>query len=145
MYKQTKLKGFGKEVQNRIIIGTYALSAGYYDAYYSRASKVRTRIMDDFISAFESCDIILSPVAPTPAFRLGENLEDPLTMYLSDIFTLSANMAGIPGISVPAGFSKNHLPIGIQMMARRFDEFSLIRAGYGFEKTRCVVPQFPEI
>lgn len=135
MYKQTKSKGFGPEVQRRIIIGTYALSAGYYDAYYGRASQVRALIMQDFDKAFEDCDIILSPVAPTPAFKIGENTEDPLTMYLSDIFTLSANMAGVPGISVPAALSKNGLPIGIQMMANRFDELSLIRAGYGFEQT----------
>ncbi|THB77334.1 MAG: Asp-tRNA(Asn)/Glu-tRNA(Gln) amidotransferase subunit GatA [Desulfobacteraceae bacterium] len=145
MYRQTKSKGFGQEVQNRIIIGTYALSAGYYDAYYGRASKVRTLIMGDFNSAFESCDVVLSPVAPTPAFKLGENTDDPLTMYLSDIFTLSANMAGIPGISVPAGFSSNRLPIGVQLMARRFDEMSLLRAGYGLEKTMALGPAFPTL
>ncbi|MCG8618399.1 MAG: Asp-tRNA(Asn)/Glu-tRNA(Gln) amidotransferase subunit GatA, partial [Desulfobacterales bacterium] len=135
MYKQTKSTGFGLEVQRRIIIGTYALSAGYYDAYYGRASQVRALIMQDFDKAFENCDIILSPVAPTPAFKIGENTEDPLTMYLSDIFTLSANMAGVPGISVPAALSGNGLPIGIQMMAKRFDELSLIRAGFGFEQS----------
>lgn len=135
MYKKTKSKGFGPEVQRRIMIGTFALSAGYYDAYYGRASQVRTLIMEDFSKAFETCDFILSPVAPTPAFKIGENIDDPLTMYLSDIFTLSANMAGIPGISVPAGYSSKGLPIGIQMMAKRFDEMTLLRAGYGFEKT----------
>ncbi len=134
MYKKTKSTGFGPEVQRRIIIGTYALSAGYYDAYYGRASQVRTLIMDDFSKAFEECDIILSPVAPTPAFKIGENTEDPLTMYLSDIFTLSANMAGVPGISVPAAVSSKGLPMGIQMMANRFDEMALIRAGFGFEQ-----------
>ena len=122
-------------MKRRIMIGTYALSAGYYDAYYGRASKVRTLIMEDFSKAFATCDFILSPVAPAPAFKIGENIDDPLTMYLTDIFTLSANMAGIPGISVPAGFSSKGLPIGIQMMAKRFDEMSLLRAGYGFEKT----------
>ena len=135
MYKKTKSKGFGPEVQRRIMIGTFALSAGYYDAYYGRASQVRTLIMEDFSRAFETCDFILSPVAPTPAFKIGENIDDPLTMYLSDIFTLSANMAGIPGISVPAGYSAKGLPIGIQMMAKRFDEMTLLRAGYGFEQT----------
>jgi len=135
MYKKTKSKGFGPEVQRRIMIGTFALSAGYYDAYYGRASQVRTLIMEDFSKAFETCDFILSPVAPTPAFKIGENIDDPLTMYLSDIFTLSANMAGIPGISVPAGYSAKGLPIGIQMMAKRFDEMTLLRAGYGFEQT----------
>ncbi len=133
MYKKTKSQGFGPEVQRRIIIGTYALSAGYYDAYYGRASQVRTLVMEDFSKAFNQCDLILSPVAPTPAFKIGENTGDPLTMYLSDIFTLSANMAGIPGISVPAGFSSKGLPMGIQMMARHFDEISLLRAGFGFE------------
>jgi aspartyl-tRNA(Asn)/glutamyl-tRNA(Gln) amidotransferase subunit A len=135
MYKKTKSQGFGPEVQRRIMIGTFALSAGYYDAYYGKASQVRTLIMDDFSKAFETCDFILSPVAPSPAFKIGENIDDPLTMYLSDIFTLSANMAGIPGISVPAGFSSQGLPIGIQMMAKGFDEMTLLRAGYGFEQT----------
>ena len=143
MYKKTKSQGFGPEVQRRIIIGTYALSAGYYDAYYGRASQVRALIMSDFTKAFESCDLILSPVAPTPAFKIGENTSDPLTMYLSDIFTLSANMAGIPGISVPAGYSSTGLPIGFQMMARHFDEMSLIKAGYGLEKTLALNPLFP--
>ncbi|MCP4020553.1 MAG: Asp-tRNA(Asn)/Glu-tRNA(Gln) amidotransferase subunit GatA [Desulfobacteraceae bacterium] len=145
MYKKTKSKGFGQEVQRRIIIGTYSLSAGYYDAYYGRASQVRTLIMDDFSKAFENCDFILSPVAPTPAFKIGENIDDPLTMYLSDIFTLSANMAGVPGISVPAGYSSSGLPIGIQMMANRFDELTLIKAGYGFEQALCLESKFPKI
>jgi len=135
MYKKTKSAGFGPEVRRRIIIGTYALSAGYYDAYYGKASQVRTLIMEDFSNAFKTCDFILSPVAPAPAFKIGENIDDPLAMYLTDIFTLSANMAGIPGISVPAGYSSKGLPIGVQMMANRFDEISLLRAGYGFEKT----------
>jgi len=145
MYKKTKSKGFGPEVQRRILIGTYALSAGYYDAYYGRASQVRTLIMEDFSKAFETCDFILSPVAPAPAFKIGANVDDPLTMYLTDIFTLSANMAGIPGISVPAGFSSKGLPIGIQMMADRFDEMSLFRAGYGFEKTIRTGQKFPSL
>lgn len=145
MYKKTKSKGFGLEVQRRILIGTYALSAGYYDAYYGRASQVRTLIMEDFSKAFNACDFILSPVAPAPAFKIGENIDDPLTMYLTDIFTLSANMAGIPGISVPAGYSSKGLPIGIQMMARRFDETSLLRAGYGFENTIQLNNKFPNL
>jgi aspartyl-tRNA(Asn)/glutamyl-tRNA(Gln) amidotransferase subunit A len=145
MYKRTKSKGFGLEVQRRIIIGTYALSAGYYDAYYGRASQVRTLIMEDFSRAFDTCDFILSPVAPAPAFKIGEKTDDPLTMYLTDIFTLSANMAGVPGISIPAGHSSEGLPIGIQMMARRFDEMSLLRAGYGFEQTLCLDRQFPNL
>ncbi len=145
MYKKTKSKGFGPEVKRRIMIGTYALSAGYYDAYYGRASKVRTLIMNDFSTAFNRCDFIISPVAPAPAFKIGENIDDPLTMYLTDIFTLSANMAGIPGISVPAGFSSKGLPIGIQMMGRQFDELSLLRAGYGFEKTIQLDKKFPDL
>ena len=145
MYKKTKSKGFGLEVQRRIIIGTYALSAGYYDAYYGRATKVRTLITEDFSNAFETCDFILSPVAPAPAFKIGEKTDDPLTMYLTDIFTLSANMAGIPGISVPAGYSSKGLPIGIQMMGRKFDEMSLLRAGYGFEQNIGLSKKFPDL
>ncbi len=145
MYKKTKSQGFGLEVQRRIIIGTYALSAGYYDAYYGRASQVRALIMEDFSKAFDACDIILSRVAPTPAFKIGENTEDPLTMYLSDIFTLSANMAGVPGISVPAAISSKGLPMGIQMMARHFDELSLIRAGFGFEQSLGLDAALPEL
>lgn len=145
MYKKTKSKGFGAEVKRRIIIGTYALSAGYYDAYYGRASQVRTLIMKDFSNAFESCDLILSPVAPAPAFKIGENTDDPLAMYLTDIFTLSANMAGVPGISIPGGYSDDGLPIGIQMMANHFDEAALIRAGYGLENALDLNPKFPDI
>ena len=111
MYRSTRSQGFGPEVQRRIIIGTYCLSAGYYDAYYGKASQVRTLIIQDFKKAFEICDVILAPVAPTPAFEIGEKTEDPLTMYLSDIFTLSANLAGIPGMSIPCGFSSEGLAI----------------------------------
>jgi len=134
MYKSTRSKGFGSEVQRRIIIGTYCLSAGYYDAYYGKASQVRTLIMEDFKKAFNSCDVILSPVAPTPAFKIGENVDDPLTMYLSDIFTLSANLAGIPGMSVPCGFSKTGLPIGLQIMGSHFGEEKILRTAYNFEQ-----------
>jgi len=135
MYKKTRSSGFGPEVQRRIIMGTYALSAGYYDQYYGRASRVRSLIMEDFSKAFQDCDIIISPVAPTPAFKIGENVDDPLTMYLGDIFTLSANMAGIPGMSVPCALSSKGLPIGLQLLGKRFDEMSVIRAGYGFEQS----------
>jgi aspartyl-tRNA(Asn)/glutamyl-tRNA(Gln) amidotransferase subunit A len=134
MYKSTRSRGFGPEVQRRIIIGTYSLSAGYYDAYYGKASQVRTLIIKDFKNAFRSCDVILSPVAPTPAFKIGEKIDDPLTMYLSDIFTLSANLAGIPGISVPCGFSSKGLPIGLQMMAKHFEEEKLFKLAYNFEQ-----------
>jgi aspartyl-tRNA(Asn)/glutamyl-tRNA(Gln) amidotransferase subunit A len=134
MYHGTRSLGFGAEVQRRIIIGTYCLSAGYYDAYYGKASQVRTLIIDDFTRAFDTCDIILSPVAPTPAFKLGEKVDDPLTMYLSDIFTLSPNLAGIPGMSVPCGFSKAGLPIGLQLMAKHFNEEMLFKVAYHFEQ-----------
>lgn len=134
MYRSTRSKGFGSEVKRRIIIGTYCLSAGYYDAYYGKASQVRTLIMNDFKKAFEHCDAIVSPVTPAPAFRIGENSDDPLTMYLSDIFTLSANMAGIPGISVPCGFSKDGLPIGLQIMGKHFNEEILLTVAYNFEQ-----------
>ena len=133
MYNRTRSKGFGVEVQRRIIIGTYCLSAGYYDAFYKKASQVRTLIADDFKRAFERCHVILSPVAPTPAFRIGEKAEDPLTMYLSDVFTLSANLAGIPGISIPCGFSREGLPIGVQLMGNHFQEELLYRAAHQFE------------
>ena len=134
MYKSTRSRGFGPEVQRRIILGTYSLSAGYYDAYYGKASQVRTLIIEDFKKAFEICDVILSPVAPTPAFKIGEMVDDPLTMYLSDIFTLSANLAGIPGISVPCGFSSKGLPIGLQIMAKHFEEEKLFKVAYNFEQ-----------
>jgi len=134
MYKSTRSQGFGSEVQRRIIIGTYCLSAGYYDAYYGKASQVRTLIMEDFKKAFNSCDVILSPVTPTSAFKIGENVDDPLTMYLSDIFTLSANLAGIPGMSVPCGFSKTGLPIGLQIMGSHFGEEKILKTAYNFEQ-----------
>ncbi len=134
MYKSTRSIGFGPEVQRRIIIGTYSLSAGYYDAYYGKASQIRTLIIEDFKKAFTTCDVIVSPVAPTPAVKLGEMIDDPLTMYLSDIFTLSANLAGIPGISVPCGFSNDDLPIGLQIMAQHFNEGMLFKVAYNFEQ-----------
>lgn len=134
MYRSTRSKGFGAEVRRRIIIGTYCLSAGYYDAYYGKASQVRTLIMENFKDAFNTCDVILAPVAPTPAFRIGEKADDPLTMYLSDIFTLSANLAGIPGMSVPCGFSREGLPIGLQILGNHFDEETIFNVAYNFEQ-----------
>ena len=134
MFRATRTKGFGPEVQRRILLGTYSLSAGYYDAYYGKASQVRTLIMEDFKRAFEQCDAILAPVTPAPAFKIGANIDDPLAMYLSDIFTLSANMAGIPGMSIPCGFSRDELPIGLQLMGRHLDEGTLIRVAYNFEQ-----------
>ncbi|MGE5256102.1 MAG: Asp-tRNA(Asn)/Glu-tRNA(Gln) amidotransferase subunit GatA [Hyphomicrobiales bacterium] len=134
MYRSTRSQGFGAEVQRRIIIGTYCLSAGYYDAYYGKASQVRTLIVEDFKKAFENCDVIACPTAPTPAFRIGEKVDDPLTMYLSDIFTISANLAGIPAMSVPCGFSASGLPIGLQLMGRHFNEEMLFRVAHNFEQ-----------
>ncbi|MEN8245158.1 MAG: Asp-tRNA(Asn)/Glu-tRNA(Gln) amidotransferase subunit GatA [Thermodesulfobacteriota bacterium] len=145
MYKHTRTGGFGAEVQRRIIIGTYCLSAGYYDAYYGKASQVRTLIRNDFEQAFEACDVILAPVAPTPAFKIGENVEDPLKMYLSDIFTLSANLAGIPGMSVPCGFSKEGLPIGLQLLGKHFDEGSLLKVAFNFEQATDFHKQKPKL
>ncbi len=133
MYANTRTQGFGAEVRRRIMLGTYALSAGYYDAYYKKASQVRALIRRDFDEAFAQCDLIATPVSPTTAFRLGEKLADPLTMYLSDIFTISANLAGIPGISVPCGFSSLGLPIGLQLLGPPFGEAAILRAACAFE------------
>ncbi|MDL2268712.1 Asp-tRNA(Asn)/Glu-tRNA(Gln) amidotransferase subunit GatA [Desulfosarcina sp. OttesenSCG-928-A07] len=134
MYTQSRSKGLGPEVRRRIILGTYALSAGYYDAYYGKASQVRTLIQNDFEKAFEVCDAIVSPVAPTPAYPIGDTIENPLSMYLLDLFTLSANLSGIPGISVPCGFSDDHMPVGLQIMCRHFDESTLFRIARQFEQ-----------
>ena len=145
MYRRTRSRGFGAEVQRRIIIGTYCLSAGYYDAYYGKASQVRSLIIEDFKKAFEQCDVILCPVAPTPAFKIGEKVDDPLTMYLTDIFTLSANLAGIPGMSVPCGFSKQGMPIGLQLMAKHFNEEMLIKVAYNFEQATDFHKKKPDL
>jgi aspartyl-tRNA(Asn)/glutamyl-tRNA(Gln) amidotransferase subunit A len=134
MYMKSRSEGFGTEVKRRIMLGTYALSSGYYDAYYIKAQKVRTLIMQDFLKEFEKVDVILTPVAPTPAFKIGEKNNDPLQMYLSDIFTIPVNLAGTCGISVPAGMSGSGLPIGLQLIGRPFGEEAIIRAGYAFEQ-----------
>jgi len=134
MYKNTRSEGFGDEVKLRIMLGTYALSSGYYDAYYLKAQKVRTLIKDDFDKAFGKFDAIVTPTSPTPAFRIGEKMDDPLTMYLSDIFTVNCNMAGIPGMSMPCGFSSDGLPIGLQILAKPFDEETIFRVAYTFEQ-----------
>ena len=134
MYRKTRDAGFGDEVKRRIMLGTYSLSAGYYDAYYKKASQVRTLIKNDFDSAFASCDVIATPTAPTAAFRFGERVADPLTMYLSDIFTISCNLAGIPGISVPCGLTKDGLPIGLQLLGRTLDEATVLRAARAYER-----------
>lgn len=134
MYKMTRDTGFGAEVKRRIMLGTYALSSGYYDAYYKKASQVRTLIKGDFDSAFDLCDVIATPTAPTAAFRLGEKLEDPLTMYLSDIFTISCNLAGLPGISVPCGFTGEGLPVGLQLLSKQMDEGAILKAAHAYEQ-----------
>ncbi len=134
MYRHTRSKGFGREVQRRILLGTYALSAGYYDAYYGKASQIRTLIMNDFKAAFDKCDVIASPVSPTPATEIGAHAGDPLAMYLSDIYTLSTNLAGIPGISVPCGASRKGLPIGLQLLGGHFQEATLLKTAYNFEQ-----------
>jgi aspartyl-tRNA(Asn)/glutamyl-tRNA(Gln) amidotransferase subunit A len=134
MMSKTRAEGFGEEVKRRIMIGTYALSAGYYEAFYGKAQKVRTLIRGDFAKAFEAADVLLTPTAPTPAFRLGEKTGDPLTMYLSDIYTIPCNLAGIPGISVPCGFSAEGLPIGAQLLADSFREETLFAAAGAIER-----------
>lgn len=134
MYKKTRSEGFGQEVKRRIMLGTYALSSGYYDAYYKKASQVRGLIKKDFDEAFKKCDVILTPTSPTPAFKIGEKTDDPMQMYLSDIFTISANLAGIPGLSVPCGFTKSGLPIGVQFLAGHFAEGKLIQIASAYER-----------
>jgi len=136
MYKQTRDQGFGAEVKRRILLGTYVLSSGYYDAYYLKAQKVRTLIARDFLEAFDEVDVIVTPTSPIPAFKLGERLDDPLQMYLADIYTVTASLAGIPGISVPCGKTRSepHLPVGMQIFAKHFHEARLLRVAHAFEK-----------
>ncbi len=134
MYMKTRQEGFGPEVKRRIMLGTYALSAGYYDAFYGKAQAVRTLIRQDFEAAFREVDLIVTPVTPTTAFKLGEKSEDPLQMYLSDIYTISVNLAGNPAISVPCGFSKEGLPIGLQLIGRPFEEETLLRGAHAYEQ-----------
>ena len=130
MYRRTRDAGFGAEVKRRIMLGTYALSAGYYDAYYLKAQRVRSLLARDFDEAFAKVDVILTPTTPTPAFKLGEKVDDPLSMYLADIFTVTADLAGIPGISIPCGMSKGGLPIGMQILGRHFDEATVLRVAH---------------
>ena len=145
MYRKTRSQGFGAEVKRRIMLGTYVLSAGYYDAYYRKASQVRTLIRQDFLDAFEKCDAILAPVSPIAAFRLGEKMDDPLQMYLSDVFTLPASLAGIPGISTPCGFTSQNLPIGLQILGPHFREELILRIAYQFEQATPFHLQRPEV
>jgi aspartyl-tRNA(Asn)/glutamyl-tRNA(Gln) amidotransferase subunit A len=137
MYARTRALGFGPEVKRRIMLGTYVLSAGYYDAYYLKAQQVRTLILRDYEQAFRgsaAVDVIAMPTSPTPAFRLGERVSDPLQMYLADIFTVSANLAGLPAVSIPCGFTAGRLPIGLQLTGRRFDESTLLRVADAYER-----------
>ena len=134
MYMRTRDDGFGAEVKRRIMLGTYALSAGYYEAYYKKAQQVRTLIRQDFAEAFRRADVLVAPTAPTPAFKIGEKTDDPLQMYLSDVFTIQLNLAGLPGISIPCGFSSMGLPIGLQIIGKPFDEETILRVAYAFEQ-----------
>ena len=134
MYQKTRAAGFGAEVRRRVLIGTYVLSAGYYDAYYLKAQQVRTLIARDFAEAYRSCDVLLTPTAPSAAFGIGEKTSDPLSMYLNDVFTVTVNLAGLPGISVPAGLSSEGLPLGLQLIGKTFDEETLLRAAFALEQ-----------
>ncbi len=145
MYKSSRSQGFGDEVKRRIIIGTYALSSGYYDAYYKKASQVRTLIVEDYRAAFEACDVLVSPVTPHPAWRVNEKSDDPLGAYLSDALTVCSNLAGVPGISVPCGFSSKGLPIGFQVQAPHFQEEILIKIGHNLESRLGLTSQFPAL
>jgi aspartyl-tRNA(Asn)/glutamyl-tRNA(Gln) amidotransferase subunit A len=134
MYRKSRDEGFGAEVKRRIMLGTYALSSGYYDAYYLKAQRVRTLLTRDFEEAFQKVDAIVTPTSPTPAFKLGEKSDDPLSMYLADIYTVTADLAGIPGISVPCGNTKSGLPIGLQVLGRHFDESTVLRVAASVER-----------
>ncbi len=134
MYSNTRAQGFGAEIKRRIMLGTYALSSGYYEAYYKKAQQVRTLIKQDFERAFKEVDVIITPTSPTVAFKMGEKSADPLQMYLSDIFTISVNLAGVPGISIPCGFTTENLPIGLQLIGKHFDEDSLLKIAYAYEQ-----------
>jgi len=145
MYKKSRSAGFGAEVKRRIMLGTYVLSSGYYDAYYKKASQVRALIKQDFDEAFKQCDVILTPTTPTPAFKIGEKTDDPLQMYLSDIFTISTNLAGIPGMVVPCGFTRAGLPVGVQFLAGHFEEGKLIQIAAAYEKNANLGKRRPKL
>jgi aspartyl-tRNA(Asn)/glutamyl-tRNA(Gln) amidotransferase subunit A len=134
MYKKSRAEGFGPEVKRRIMVGTYVLSHGYYDAYYLQAQKIRRIIADDFQRAFAECDVIMGPVAPSVAWKLGEKTADPVQMYLADIFTLSTSLAGLPGMSVPAGFGDGNMPVGLQIIGNYFDEARLLQVAHAFQQ-----------
>jgi aspartyl-tRNA(Asn)/glutamyl-tRNA(Gln) amidotransferase subunit A len=147
--EKTRQFGFGEEVKRRIMIGTYALSTGYYDAYYLKAQRVRTLIRREFDAAFEKYDVLVAPVTPTPAFKIGEKMDDPLHMYLSDVCTIPVNIAGLPGISVPCGFATAddgaRLPVGVQILAKPFDEATMFRAAYAYEQSTAWHKQHPAL
>ncbi len=145
LYFQSRAEGFGPEVKRRIILGTYVLSSGYYDAYYLRAQKVRTLIRGDFLKAYEKVDAILTPTSPTPAFKIGEKAADPLAMYLSDIYTIGVNLAGLPGMSVPCGFTKAGLPIGLQLIGKPFEEAELLAIAQAYETAHPWYQRFPKL
>ncbi|MFH1645740.1 MAG: amidase, partial [Candidatus Omnitrophota bacterium] len=145
MYRNSREAGFGREAKRRIILGTYALSSGYYDAYYLKAQKVRALIKKDFEDAFKQCDIVLTPTSPCTAFKIGEKSANPLDMYLSDIFTIPVNLAGVPAVSVPCGYDTNGLPIGLQFMAKAFDEPTLIRTAFTYEQNAIWKKQKPKL
>jgi aspartyl/glutamyl-tRNA(Asn/Gln) amidotransferase subunit A (EC 6.3.5.-) len=144
MYSKTRDEGFGAEVKRRIMIGTYALSSGYYDAYYLKAQKVRTLIYQDYMNAFEKVDVIITPTTPDVAFKIGEKSNNPIQMYLSDIFTVSANMATVPAISIPCGF-KDNLPVGMQIIGKPFDEETILQVAYRFQSLNDYHKRFPEV
>ena len=134
MYEKTRSQGFGDEVKRRIMIGTYVLSSGYYDAYYLKAQKVRKLIKNDFDEAFNKVDAILTPSTPSSAFKVGEKMDDPVSMYLNDIFTVPVNLAGLPGISIPAGLDENNYPLGLQLIGKPFDEQGILNIAYSMEE-----------
>jgi aspartyl-tRNA(Asn)/glutamyl-tRNA(Gln) amidotransferase subunit A len=143
MYRKTRSEGFGDEVKRRIMIGTYALSSGYYDAYFLKAGKVRTLIKEDYLKAFEKVDVLAGPTTPSLPFKLGEKTENPLEMYLMDIYTVTANLAGIPGLSLPCAFSQEGLPIGLQLLGAHFSEGKLLRLAHALEKDLAL--EFPPL
>ncbi|MCA9946957.1 MAG: Asp-tRNA(Asn)/Glu-tRNA(Gln) amidotransferase GatCAB subunit A, partial [Anaerolineales bacterium] len=142
-YRQTRGQGFGPEVKRRIMLGTYALSAGYYDEYYGRALKVRTLLKQDFLNAFQQVDVIATPTSPTTAFKIGENVDDPLAMYLQDIFTLSVNLSASCGLSVPCGFDSKGLPIGLQLIGNALQEATILNAAFSYEQATKWHEQLP--
>ena len=147
MYEQTRAEGFGAEVKRRILVGTYVLSHGYYDAYYLKAQQVRRLIADDFLRAYAQCDLIAGPTAPTAAFRIGANADDPVQMYLNDIYTVAANLCGTPAMSIPCGFDRHGLPIGLQIQGRYFAEAAMVNVAHRYQQAtdwhRCVARRSP--